>query len=85
MADLGGENNVSHMKQSLAERFVFLEALLGKIEAEMAKNPNGTEDLIGKWIQAVNSMTGIAKTLGLDRQYSNQPWKDHGNITGETS
>jgi hypothetical protein len=71
--DLGGASEIGHVKQALVERFVFLEAVLHKIEADLANNPDATQDLIGKWIQAVNSLTGLAKTLGIERR-ANNPW-----------
>lgn len=76
--DLGGEANLSKINQSLVERFVFLEAVLGRIETDMAHDIKRFDELLGKWIQAVNSLTGLAKTLGTDRKDTDQPWKDHG-------
>jgi hypothetical protein len=71
--DLGGVAELSHVKAALVERFVFLEAVLSKIEADMANHPTETQELLGRWIQAVNSLTGLSKVLGLDRRSKN-PW-----------
>jgi hypothetical protein len=76
--DLGGRGELSHVKSSLVERFVFLEATLNRLENEMAMNPKDMGDAVGKWIQAVNALTGLAKVLGIDRKFSNAPWLSHG-------
>jgi len=78
-SDLGGKAELSHVKSSLVERFVFLEATLNGIESVMAVKPDS--DSMGQWIQAVNALTGLAKTLGIDRKYSNAPWLSHGPTT----
>jgi hypothetical protein len=65
VADAGGPEEIGHVKNALVERFVWLEALLQSIEQEMA---NGAIDKLGVWIQAVNSLSGLAKTLGIERQ-----------------
>jgi hypothetical protein len=84
VADLGGEAEQSHIKLALVERFTFLEAVLCGIESQIAlartvKGKAGQaaavkleSELIGKWIQAVNSLTGLAKTLGIERR-ANDP------------
>ena len=53
------------MKNVLVERFVWLQAILESLEQEMAK---GQVDKLGVWIQAVNSLSGLAKTLGIERK-----------------
>jgi hypothetical protein len=53
---------------ALCERFVFLEFTLQNLEEKIAKNPKGADEFISKWIQACNSITGLAKTLGLERR-----------------
>lgn len=73
-SELGGEGEISHVKAALVERFVFLEATLGKIEADMATDPDNASDEMGRWIQAVNSLTGLAKTLGIERKVGGSPW-----------
>ena len=66
VADLGGEDVLSQVKRSMIERFVFLAACLQTWENQIAtQGTKGTEKLLGRWIQATNALTGIAKTLGL--------------------
>jgi len=77
--DLGGESELSHVKGALVERFVFLEAVLTKLENDMATNPECSGELLGKWIQAINSLTGLAKTLGIERKLQSAPWMDAPN------
>jgi len=72
-SDLGGEEELSHIQHALVERFVFLEATLTKIEHDMATNPDGSEQF-SRWVQAVNSLTGLAKTLGIQRRVASRPW-----------
>jgi hypothetical protein len=73
--DLGGESELSALKASLLERLVWLEAMLGKIETDLAAAANAADasKTLAQWIQAVNSFTGIAKTLGLERSMRD-PW-----------
>jgi len=70
--DLGGADTLSHMKRSLCERFVFLEAVLRGIELRMAEqgkeNKAEAGQLLSRWIQGLNSLTGLARTLGLERR-----------------
>jgi hypothetical protein len=68
--DAGGAANLSHVKLALIERFVFLEATLQSCELEIATDPKRADELLGKWIQGVNSLQGIAKTIGLERRLS---------------
>lgn len=63
--DAGGPDEIGHVKNALVERFVWLEAILQSIEQEMA---GGQIDKLGTWIQAVNSLSGLAKTLGIERK-----------------
>jgi hypothetical protein len=67
-ADLGGADSLSHVMLALVERFVFLEFTLQQLESRIASNPKGADEFISKWIQACNSVTGLAKTLGLERK-----------------
>jgi hypothetical protein len=67
-ADCGGAENLSHVMLALCERFVFLEFTLQNLEARIAANPKGADEFISKWIQACNSVIGLAKTLGLERR-----------------
>jgi len=64
VADAGGPDEISHVKNALVERFVWLEAILQTIEQEMA---GGQIDKLGTWIQATNSLSGLAKVLGIER------------------
>jgi hypothetical protein len=70
-SDLGGEPELSTLKSSLLERAIWLEAMLVKIESDLAASQD--PKLIASWIQAVNSYMGICKTLGLERSRRN-PW-----------
>jgi hypothetical protein len=65
--DIGGEAELSHIKASLIERFVHLEALLVQMEADL-KRPGAPADIIGKWIQGTNALQGLAKVLGIERR-----------------
>ena len=65
VSDVGGPDEVGHVKNALVERFVWLQAILESLEQEMAK---GQVDKLGVWIQAVNSLSGLAKTLGIERK-----------------
>jgi hypothetical protein len=87
--DLGGPTEIGHVKHSLVERFVFLEAVLLGIEGQLAAARTATDEkearkteaeLIGRWVQAVNSLQGLAKVLGVERKQQAQPWLA---VTGE--
>jgi hypothetical protein len=73
--DIGGQEDVGHVKKSLVERFVWLEAILQTIEHEIAQGNIGK---LGVWIQAVNSLSGLAKTLGIERKARAIPWMKNG-------
>ena len=64
--DCGGEAELSHVKKSLIERFVWLEAVLQDMEIRMASGEL-PKDAVSKWVQAVNSLVGLARVLGLER------------------
>lgn len=66
--DCGGADELSHVKSSLIERFVWLEAILQSIEHEMAAGTIDKTEAIRRWIQAVNSLSGLAKVLGVERR-----------------
>lgn len=68
ITDLGGVDGLSHVQVCLAERFVFLEFVLRRIEARIATEPKKAAKFIGRWIQALNSIVGLAKTIGLERR-----------------
>ena len=68
MSDMGGPENLSHVQVCLAERFIFLEFVLRRLERRIANNPKKSEALLGRWIQGLNSISGLAKTIGLERR-----------------
>jgi len=68
MDDMGGQAGLSHVQVCMAERFCFLEFVLRGIEHKIATNPKESEVLIGRWVQAINSLSGLAKTIGLERR-----------------
>lgn len=63
--DLGGEESLSYQKRSLVERALWLEVHLRGLERTLAET--GELDS-GRWVNAVNSLVGLYKSLGLDRQ-----------------
>jgi|GEM_PF-2040353 len=67
-SDCGGAENLSHVQLCLAERFTFLEFVLRGLERQIAENPKKSETILSRWIQALNSLTGLAKTIGLERR-----------------
>lgn len=74
VADIGGSDEVGHVKAALIERFVWLEGILQTLEHEMSTGTTDRNEAIGRWIAAVNSLTGLAKTLGVQRKGSSKPW-----------
>ena len=66
--DLGGAERLSHIQIALVERFIFLEFTMRNLEKQIAENPTKTGKLLGRWVQSINSLSGLAKTLGLDRK-----------------
>jgi hypothetical protein len=67
--DLGGLDTLSHTRLALVERFVWLEHTLQVLERRIAEQPKRSEELLGKWIQGLNSLQGLAKTVGLNRKH----------------
>lgn len=65
MTDLGGEENLTTVKRSLARRFTWFEVMLEGMECRMA---SGEQIDIGSWTQLTNSWLGIARMLGLERK-----------------
>jgi len=66
--DLGGLDGLSHIKRTLAERFVWLSAVLRGIESRISEGDEvQSAELLGRWIQGLNSLSGLAKTLGIER------------------
>ena len=74
VADIGGPGEVGHIKASLIERFCWLEAILQTLEHDLASGAIDKSDAVGKWIQAVNSLSGLAKVLGVERKAQSRPW-----------
>ncbi|WP_168564992.1 hypothetical protein [Crateriforma spongiae] len=72
--DLGGEGAISHVRNAVIERFVFLEALLQDLEQKVISGELETDEVIGRWVQAMNSLSGLAKTIGLDRAPADLNW-----------
>ncbi len=68
VSDMGGLDGLSHVQKSLAERYIFLEFVLRNVEKQMARNPKKSEELLSRWIQGLNSLTGLARTIGLHRK-----------------
>lgn len=73
--DIGGEADLSHVKNALVERFVWLEGILQTIEHEMAAGTINKSEALGRWIQGLNAMSGLAKALGVDRKTVTRPWE----------
>lgn len=63
-ADLGGSEQLSYQRRSLVKRAVWQEALIEQQEAAAAR---GEEIDQGRMTQAVNTLIGLYKALGLDR------------------
>ena len=74
VADIGGTTEVGHVKAALIERFCWLEAILQTLEHDLATGAIDKAEALGRWIQAVNSLTGLAKVLGIERKASSRPW-----------
>ncbi len=68
--DLGGVGEISLIKATIIEKFCWIQAHLETIEAELALGEVEREAVMGKWIQGVNSLVGLAKMLGLERTKS---------------
>ncbi len=74
--DLGGHDRLSTMQRSLCQRFVCVSAWQGSVEAKIA-NGEKVDDVIGTWLQSINTALGLAKTLGLRRQAKDVTLKDY--------
>jgi len=70
MADLGGEDQLSYAQRSLVRRAVWLESW---IETQEAAAAEGEQVDIGRQVQALNSLVGLWRTLGLERRQKNAP------------
>ncbi|WP_300271025.1 hypothetical protein [Halomonas sp.] len=63
--DLGGHDHLSYQRRSLAKRAVWLEAVIETQEAALARGEDVDQ---GRMTQALNSLVGLFKTLGMDRK-----------------
>jgi len=61
-ADLGG--GLSYQRRSLAKRAVWIELVIEQQEAALARGEDVDQ---GRLTQAVNTLIGLLKTLGLER------------------
>lgn len=62
--DLGGFESLSYQKRSLIKRAIWMECVIEQQEAALARGEQVDQ---GKLTQAVNSLIGLLKTLGLER------------------
>jgi hypothetical protein len=74
VSDIGGLDGVGHVKRALIERFVWLEAILQTIEHELVHGQINKAEALGRWVQAVNSLSGLAKVLGVEKKLTERPW-----------
>ncbi len=65
--DCGGEDALSRVQLSLIERFVFLEAIIQTWEVQITTDPIKHDQLLSRWIQAVNALQGLCRAFGLHR------------------
>src|SRR4051812_18598348 len=72
--DIGSPDDIGHVKSALIERFVWLEAIIQTVEQEMATGVVGKSDALGRCIQGVNALSGLAKVLGIERKANSAPW-----------
>ena len=68
VSDMGGVEGLSHAQVCLAERFCFLEFVLRGLEQRIATEPKKSVKLLSRWIQGLNSLVGLAKSIGLERR-----------------
>ncbi len=66
--DIGGHKELSHTQLVLIERFVFLAETMRGWEVRIATKPKASAELLSRWIQALNSLNGLAKAIGLKRK-----------------
>lgn len=64
LADLGGEGALSTQQKMLAERATFIQVLLESKERDLVK---GNKFDVGTYLQAVNTLLGVLRSLGLKR------------------
>lgn len=69
-ADMGGLDALSYQQRSIAKRIVHLEALIEQQEAALAKG----EDIdAGRLTNTTNTLIGLLKAIGLQRQAKDVP------------
>lgn len=68
--DLGGVDRLSYQRRSLCKRIVYMECIIEQQEAALSR---GEEVDQGRLTQAVNTLIGLLKTVGLDRQARDVP------------
>ncbi len=64
--DLGGENNLSHARIVLIERFCFGECLAQNLEACILAKPQ--ERLVARWLSVSKALSSLAVRIGLQRE-----------------
>lgn len=62
--DLGGMDFLSYQRRSLCKRAIYIEAIIEQQELALSR---GEEVDQGRLTQAVNTLIGLLKTLGLER------------------
>lgn len=76
-SDLGGADSLSYARRSLVRRVVWLEAVVETYEQNLSRDV--TIDL-GAYTQAINSLLGLFRLLGLERKARNvRSLQDHLN------
>lgn len=74
--EAGGLQNLSRVKIALVERFVFMDALLSTWETEIATKPGNSQELVNRWIQGVNTLQGLARSIGVEKPQDGGPTLD---------
>tara|TARA_R110001592_G_scaffold44411_1_gene142957 strand:- start:2459 stop:2818 length:360 start_codon:yes stop_codon:yes gene_type:complete len=68
--DLGGRDRLSYQRLSLCKRIVYMECIIEQQEAALSRGEDVDQ---GRLTQAVNTLIGLLKTIGLDRQAHDIP------------
>jgi hypothetical protein len=68
--DLGGRDSLSYQQRSLTKRAIWMEAIIEQQEIALSRGEDVDQ---GKLTQAVNSLIGLLKTLGLERKAREVP------------
>jgi hypothetical protein len=64
--DLGGLDTLSYLQRSLVKRYTFLEISHEQDEARLARGEADVD--LGRHVQRLNSLIGLARTLGIQRR-----------------